>query len=199
MSGNETWKDYCDKVQSRTWEAIPKDSIEIENAKGLRTKIFKCLTQARDERVLKTEHQEVRSLLKLDKSTQHGAGMHEILGGQRNFSRLREIPHFERSDGCWFDFAIFIHEQSRRNAEIIGFNFEIRFPETMPVKYLRFDLNPPGHNNDDLGIRFHIHPGSDDLMVHSPPMSPLEILHLFLYGLPIPEKLRSERDDSLKR
>jgi hypothetical protein len=191
LSGKDAWNDYCDKIQDRAWKAVPKDGIEIENSKILRAEIFKCLTQARDERVLRTEHNKIRNLLKLEKSIQRGAGMYEISGGQRNFDRLRELPHFERVDGCWFDFAIFIHEQSKRNAEIIGFNFEIRFPEKMPVKYLRFDLNPPGHNNDDLGIRFHVHPGSDDLMVHSPPMSPLEILHLFLYGLPIPDKPRS--------
>ncbi|CAD5939325.1 hypothetical protein PCC9214_01815 [Planktothrix tepida] len=28
-------------------------------------------------------------------------------------------------------------------------------------------------------------------MIHSPPMTPLEILHLFLYGLQIPDKRRS--------
>lgn len=46
------------------------------------------------------------------------------------------------------------------------------------------------NDNETRGMRFHVHPGSDDVMIHSPPMSPLEILHLFLYGLIIPEKRR---------
>jgi hypothetical protein len=40
-------------------------------------------------------------------------------------------------------------------------------------------------------MRFHIHPGCDDFMVNAPPMSPIEILNLFLYGFNIPEKQRS--------
>ena len=40
------------------------------------------------------------------------------------------------------------------------------------------------------GKRFHLHPGSDDLMVHASPMSPMEILHLFLYDLDIPKNPR---------
>jgi hypothetical protein len=158
----------------------------------LQAQILKLLTKAHNEEKLKTKIQEIRSLLKLEQSTQHGEDIVEILGGQRNFKRLKDLPHFERFDGCWFDFAILI-DQKQNPIDILGFNFEIRFPHEMPVQFLRFDLNLPGHNNQDRGMRFHLHPGSDDFMVHSPPMSPLEILHLFLYGLPIPEKLRTPR------
>ncbi len=196
MSGKDTWLQYCEAIHCRTWEIVPKNSVN--KASVLKTQILKLLTQANDERKLKTKPYEIHDLLKLEQSTQHGTDVSEILGGQRNFKRLRELPHFERADGCWFDFAIFI-DQKPKPAEILGFNFEIRFPTNLPVQFLRFDLNLPGHNNQDRGMRFHLHPGSDDLMVHSPPMSPLEILHLFLYGLPIPEKLRSKRDDSLQR
>jgi hypothetical protein len=76
--------------------------------------------------------------------------------------------------------------------EAIGFNFEIRFPDQVPVRFLRFDLNLPEHNNEDRGVRSHIHPGNDDFMLNAPPMSPIEILHLFLYGLTIPAKQRSQ-------
>jgi len=46
-------------------------------------------------------------------------------------------------------------------------------------------------SNDERNIRFHLHPSNDDIMIHSPPMSPLEILHMFLYGLNIRDKPRS--------
>lgn len=117
-------------------------------------------------------------------------GIIEITGGQRNFNRIKEIPHFERCDGCWFDFAILV-DKNIKPAEIIAFDFEIRFLKNNPTKFLRFDLNRSEHNNDDKGKRFHIHPGNDDLMIHASPMSPLEILHLFLYDLKIPERPRS--------
>lgn len=83
-------------------------------------------------------------------------------------------------------------DETPKPAEVIGFSFEFRFPDDYhQVKYLRFDLNLPSHDNEERGMRFHVHPGSEDFMIHSPPMSPLEILHLFLYGLSIPEKPRS--------
>jgi hypothetical protein len=190
LNGKDTWQDYCAKIDRRTLEITPK--IDEKKAHILQAQILKLLTKAHNEEKLKTKIQEIRSLLKLEQSTQHGEDIVEILGGQRNFKRLKSLPHFERFDGCWFDFAILI-DQKPNPINILGFNFEIRFPDEMPVQFLRFDLNLPGHNNQDRGMRFHLHPGSDDLMVHSPPMSPLEILHLFLYGLPIPEKLRTPR------
>ncbi|MCY7407358.1 MAG: hypothetical protein LH631_08275 [Alkalinema sp. CAN_BIN05] len=116
-------------------------------------------------------------------------GKVELTGGVRNFKRSHEMPHFSRHDGCWFDFAIMIDENSTPS-EIIAFNFEIRFPDSVPVQYIRYDLNIPDHNNESHGLRFHIHPGCDDFRLHSPPISPLEILYLFLYDFKIPRKLR---------
>ncbi|MEA5514097.1 hypothetical protein [Nodularia sp. UHCC 0506] len=161
--------------------------MTVKSAKVLRGEIFQCLTKASANGLLKTKLHEIHKLLKITKPTK---GIIEITGGERNFKRLKEIPHFERMDGCWFDFAILVN-QNYKPAEIIGFDFEIRFLDDNPIKFLRFDLNPPGHDNQERGIRFHLHPGSDDLMVHSPPMSPLEIIHLFLYDLKISERPRN--------
>ena len=110
--------------------------------------MLKCLTTACDDDRLKTKHHEVHELLKM---TSESKGIVTITGGQRgtrNFKRLKEIPHFERFDGCWFDFAILVNETCKP-AEIIGFDFEIRFLEDNPTKFLRFDLNLPEHNNED--------------------------------------------------
>ncbi|MDY7012921.1 MAG: hypothetical protein SVX43_04840 [Cyanobacteriota bacterium] len=188
MSGKIEWEKICNEVQDRVWEATPKTE---ESAKQLKAKILKCLTSASNDKVLKTKIFEIHDLLKLAKAEKHGKNVWEIAGGQRNFKRRKEIPHFERWDGCWFDFAILIEEASKKSAEAIAFNFEIRFPENDSVNFLRFDLNLPHHNNEMRGMRFHIHPGSDDLMIPSPPLSPLEILHLFLYSLPVPQRPRS--------
>lgn len=173
----------CNDIQDRSIKSTP---LTVTKAKELRTQIFKCLNNARDERVLKNKLEEINQLLKLTPEK----GKTAILGGVRNFRRIRDLPHFERNDGCWFDFSILIDE-TLKPAEIIGFNFEIRFPTGSHVTFLRFDLNLPGHNNEERGMRFHLHPGSDNFLIHSPPISPLEILHLFLYDLPIPVKTRS--------
>ncbi|WP_199333960.1 MULTISPECIES: hypothetical protein [Nostocaceae] len=161
--------------------------MTVKSAKVLRSEIFQCLTKAYNNGLLKTKLHEIQKLLKITPSTQ---GIIEITGGERNFKRIKEIPHFEKTDGSWFDFAITVSE-NYKPAEIIAFDFEIRFVENKPIKFLRFDLNLPGHDNQERGIRFHLHPSSDDLMVPSPPMSPLEILNLFLYGLKIPERPRN--------
>lgn len=184
MSSKSDWEQICDDVQERLLKSAP---MTVKSAKVLRSEIFQCLTQASANGLLKTKLYEIHKLLKITKPTK---GIIEITGGERNFQRLKEIPHFERFDGCWFDFAITVSE-NYKPAEIIAFNFEIRFLDDNPIKFLRFDLNLPGHDNHERGIRFHLHPGSDDLMVHGPPMSPLEIMHLFLYDLKIPERPRN--------
>jgi len=179
------------EIQQRSFESAP---LTVLNAKELRGKLFKCLNKASDDRVLKTKLSEINKFLKMTPSSPN-KGKVTIVGGgredgKRNQKRSRDVPYFERADGCWFDFSILINELPKP-AEVIGFSFEIRFPDDYQVRYLRYDLNLPNHDNEERGMRFHLHPGSDDFMIHSPPMSPLEILHLFLYGLPIPEKPRS--------
>jgi hypothetical protein len=174
-------------VQQRLLNTAP---LKVKNANILWGEILQSLITAHENKFLKTPIHEIYSLLKRSSKEKR---VIEITGGQRNFKRVKEIPHFERVDGCWFDFAILINENNKNSAdaEVIGFNFEIRFLDQSPIKFLRFDLNEPGHNNQDRGKRFHLHPGSDDLMIHSPPMSPLEILHLFLYDLEIPNRPRA--------
>ncbi len=184
LSNQSDWVQICEDVQARLLKITP---LTVESANILRTKIFQCLTTASNEGILKTKLNEIYKLLKITKPTK---GIIEITGGQRNFNRIKEIPHFERCDGCWFDFAILVNENFKY-PQIIAFDFEIRFLKDNPTEFLRFDLNPLGHNNDDKGKRFHIHPGNDNLMIHASPMSPLEILHLFLYDLKIPERPRS--------
>jgi hypothetical protein len=183
LNGQATWLKYSQGIQQRSLQASP---LEVASAKELRTQIFQALNQAQNQGFLTTKLFEIQKLLKMTSQSQQQI---EILGAQKNFKRSKDVPHFTKNDGCWFDFAITVSEV-REPAEIIGFDFEIRFPEALPVQFVRFDLNLPGHDNQTDGLRFHLHPGCDDFMVHSPPMSPLEILHLFLYGFDIPQKLR---------
>ncbi|MFN7523286.1 MAG: hypothetical protein ACK5RD_09050 [Aphanizomenon sp.] len=177
------WVQICEDVQERLLKTTP---LTVKSANFLRGEIFHCLTTASNNSLLNTKINEIYKLLKITKPTK---GMIEITGGGKNQKRLKEIPHFERFDGCWFDFAITVSEDIEP-AEIIAFNFEIRFLEDNPTKFLRFDLSLPGHNNDDQGKRFHLHPGNDNIKIHASPMSPLEILHLFLYDLKMPKRPR---------
>jgi hypothetical protein len=175
----------CVEIDSRS---IQSAQLEVKDATTLYRQLLKILNDGYDAKILLTSQANIRKLLKLTNKSQSGES--EIVGGLRNFKRLKDLPHFERQDGCWFDFAVILR-QNNKSAEVVGFNFEIRFPESVSVKFLRFDLNLPDHNNEDRGMRFHVHPGNDDFMINAPPMSPVEILHLFLYGLVIPEKPRN--------
>ena len=193
LSDKNSWNEICAEIQARSLKSTP---LEVENAKILRIKILKCLTLASNEKVLLNKLDEIHKLLKLRPSSEiDKQGYSEIMGGDKNFKRRQDIPHFKLHNGCWFDFAITIDETSKP-AQIIGFDFEIRFPkreEDVAISFLRIDLNLSEHNNEMRNLRFHLHPSNDDIMIHSPPMSPLEILHMFLYGIEIPDKSRATR------
>lgn len=191
MSDKNSWQKICTEIQDRS---LSNTLLNVKNAKILRTEILKCLTLASDERILLNRLDEINKLLKLRPSSVIlKKGYSEIMGGDKNQKREFHVPHFKLDNGCWFDFAITIDETCKP-AQIIGFDFEIRFPQKegeTKVPFLRIDLNLPDHNNDERNIRFHLHPSNDDIMIHSPPMSPLEILHMFLYGMNIREKPRT--------
>lgn len=190
LSDKNNWQTICAEIQERS---LGNTYLEVKNATSLWAAILKCLTTASDEKILKAKQDEIRKLLKKGASSQiNKKGYAEIMGGGKNFNRIQDIPHFKLHNGCWFDFAITIDE-TVSPAQIIGFDFEIRFPQRegeIAVPFLRIDLNLPDHNNDERNIRFHLHPSNDDIMIHSPPMSPLEILHMFLYGMNIRDKPR---------
>jgi hypothetical protein len=189
LDGNLRWQEYSQEIHSRATQTL---DFTVKSGKELRSRIFKCLNEAHDVHVLKDNHADISKLLK----TSEDQKKYLIIGGleksgTKNTDRTKSVPHFSRNDGFWFDFAIEI-DQTCKPAEIIGFNFELRFPEQLieakqSPHFIRFDFNPPGHSND---VRLHMHPGTEDFMIPSPPMTPLEILHLFLYGFKIPERLR---------
>lgn len=105
-----------------------------------------------------------------------------IVGGDKNQKRDRGVSHLVREDDAWFDFTITVREHARE-LELLAYNFEIRFPSAMGSPFLRFDLNLPEHRNEDRELRSHMHPGSDEVQVPAPLMSPTEIIALFVDGL----------------
>jgi hypothetical protein len=190
LNGKEAWEQTRQIIQDRQAQAVPNRTVK--SAKILRAQIFKLLNGAGDDGMLATTQSDLQRLLKLTPQPKQGKSVMAVMVGPatKNFKRDLAEPHIRRCDGAWFDFSILVDE-TQKPAEIIGFDFELRFPDGFPTAFLRYDLNTPGHNNQDDGLRFHIHPGSDDLMIHSGPLTPIEILQQFLYGLPIPIKPRT--------
>jgi hypothetical protein len=120
-------------------------------------------------------------------------GAYCIVGGEKNLKRDRRLAHFTRDDDAWFDFTITVREKGDR-LELLAYDFEIRFPPGMGTPFLRFDLNLPSHRNEDRELRSHLHPGSNDILVPAPMMSPTEVLALFVEGLQLTTNREEPRD-----
>lgn len=193
LSYKNSWEEICIKVQEL---ALNNTQLNVKSANSLYGEILNCLQIASDDGILLAKQYEILKLVQKSKSSEiKKKGYYAILGGKKNQKRDPNIPHFKLHNGCWFDFTITIDETSKPS-QIIGFDFEIRFPkreDEVAVPFLRIDLNLPEHNNELKNLRFHLHPSNDVIMIHSPPMSPLEILHMFLYGIKIAEKPRATR------
>jgi len=165
-------------------------------AKDLQRDLRNALLQARDNDKLATSPQEVFQLVTLLPELPdnvagqlRAGGLHAnaycIAGGEKNQERDRVRRHFKRNDGAWFDFTITVREHGGQ-LELLAYDFEIRFPSGAGTPFLRFDLNLPGHRNQDRDLRSHLHPGSDDVQVPTPLMTPIEVLALLIDGLRLP-------------
>lgn len=108
-----------------------------------------------------------------------------IVGGKKNQGRDPALPHFKRNDGAWFDFSI-VGRKLGEGIELLAYNFEIRCAPRMGAPFLRFDLNPPDHRNEARALRCHLHPGSDDILIPAPLLTPAEMLTLFIDGIRFP-------------
>lgn len=105
-------------------------------------------------------------------------------GKKANFKNVDGTPRLTRFDGAWFDFRLTLEVQGN-TTELIAFAFALRLPDNPDVWQVRFDLNGPGHANENLGLRSHSHLNVDDegFSVPSPIMSPIELLDVFLFSL----------------
>jgi len=190
LKNNQNWQTLSQAIQDRLLSNTP---LEVESAKVLFGDVKKCLQEAHDNGYLTSAPQTIYSAVKLDRNPKDKKNpFFTIQAGPipKNFKRDKSQLHFERKDGGWFDFSIIIDER-KSPPQVIGYDFELRLPETHKIEFIRFDLNLPDHDNENHGMRFHLHPGHDDLMIHGSPMNPLEILHLFLYDLYLTDKPRA--------
>lgn len=155
------------------------------------------LLRACDENLLAMKPQDIFARLKLSDSPLGARPEYTgIYGGEKDLKRTGEMPHFLRRDGAWFTFTITVRSRRAKPLELSAYDFELCFPERRQVdarlpRFVRFDLNPPEHDNQIKGLRCHMHPGHDDLIAPAPLMSPLELLDLFLNSeLALPERVR---------
>jgi hypothetical protein len=156
--------------------------------KELGHEIQRYLCRAADLKLIRQSVTEVRARLVIaEVKGELGTQWDIAVGSVRNFKRNPSLPHFSRPDGWWFDFQLLVEEVGGRPL-IVAYDFELRPPPPEgrpppPFSFLRFDLNPPTHANDDDGLRSHMHLGSDDdgYSIPCAMMSPFEILDIFLH------------------
>lgn len=188
------WKDLQQPLLERC------DRIEMhEGAKALYSKLKRRLITAATEGVLKHGHGSVANLLNYIPAPHrndlpHGMALEEgwkyslILGGEKVMRQENSGRQFERDDEAWFHFAITLREKKRQALELVAYNFEIVFPgEHRGPRFVRFDLNPPDHQNTQRDMRSHMHPGIDEEslqgQVPAPVLDPTEALELFVNHL----------------
>lgn len=109
-----------------------------------------------------------------------------IVGGTKSYDRAPEDAELSRTDGAWFHFSMTLLDHHDGTLEVLAYVFEIVSHTWKPL-FLRFDLNLEGHHNDERGIRSHLHPGHEDILLPSPVLDPLEALELMLSIKPLRE------------
>ena len=103
---------------------------------------------------------------------------------KKDFSRLPSSARLKRDDDAWLHFTLTLKcDKKGRVVEMPAYDFELVFPDDHQPRFVRYDLNEEGHENDRRWVRCHLHPGNDDLMLPAPVMSPEELLDVLLRRL----------------
>lgn len=170
-------------LQRRLWVASQSQTPaqeRSETARELWREIRSYLIKAANARLLDGGEAGVNKMLK---RAEPRIGIFEIaVGNRRNFHRDETLPHFRRTrDHAWFDFQLLIADRDG-GIDILAYDFELRLTNG---SFVRFDLNPEGHGNEDIGLRSHVHINSDDdgMSLPAPVMSPIELLDVMVHGL----------------
>jgi hypothetical protein len=157
-------------------------SVLPTKASDLLGDLARILRRAILDEVLQNGAYQVGKLLRL--SSPDHSGIRTLTGGPKQFKRppAQKETHFVRDDGAVVHFSLTIREVPSQPIELVAYGFEVYFPDQEPIRFLRFDLNQQGHENDDLGLRSHLHPGHDDLQLPCPWLSPVDALTFLLHG-----------------
>lgn len=192
LAARDQWAEVALAIHERLWKARPAMSGKVSD---LRAEVVKYLIGACNTKLLKDAPHDIHRKVKLTADLKNSENQ-LMTGGLIEGTRFGNKERFLRCDGAAFDFSMTVR-QTGEMIELLAYDFEIRLPEGFGPSFLRFDLNQPGHDNEKIGLRSHVHPGvnEDQLMLPAPVMSPLEILRLFVHHLQRPVRKRSDHQD----
>ncbi|MBN1609955.1 MAG: hypothetical protein JW940_25230 [Polyangiaceae bacterium] len=179
-----------DELQSHV---LQRSLVQAGSAKDLMRTVRNQLLEASDRTKLSTPPQDVYGLVGLSdeftptlrkalQCARVALGAFVVTGGEKNRGRSKDLRHFKRSDGAWFDFSI-VGRGYSGFVEILAYTYEIRLPVGHGAPFVRFDLNVPDGANQEGELRCHVHIGSDDVRIPAPTMTPREMLALFIDGI----------------
>jgi hypothetical protein len=83
--------------------------------------------------------------------------------------------HFLLKSGARLSFGLTVREANGRSS-LVAYRFQLNLPEIHQPSFYRFDLNEKAHAEPLQEPRCHLHPGSDQVRLPCPVLSPLEIL-----------------------
>ncbi|MEM9461324.1 MAG: hypothetical protein AAGF11_44580 [Myxococcota bacterium] len=103
----------------------------------------------------------------------------DLVGGRRNNKRREALADLRTPDGGWLSFSAVLRPKDGK-VEVVAYNVERVYRRDDCPHWIRFDFSPPGHDNDQRGMRSHVHPGDDDLQLPAPIFAPHELIALLL-------------------
>jgi hypothetical protein len=130
---------------------------------------------------------EIRAYLdKQDRTVGTGNSVFQLLRRKPDRDGLVQInlgiPSIDRTSsafglrsGSRLTFGITVRDDAQ-HANLIAYRFQIQFPDRYSPAYLRFDLIPRQHEVPLRESRCHLHPGSSDIRIPIPVLSPFDIL-----------------------
>lgn len=154
--------------------------------KKLRSEIHASLIRASDEGLLRSAPHDVFKLLNLTVEPMPQGEVAALICGEHFDDGQEEGAFLYRADGARLSFSITVHFPNTQAPVLFAYRFHVRFPAHSVPQFVRIDLNRPGGAIDPLAEpRSHLHPGSDDLRLPAPIMSPQQLVHTFLYDLTV--------------
>jgi hypothetical protein len=92
-----------------------------------------------------------------------------------SFDKGPTESHFYLESGSRLSFGITLRE-SGRSCSLVAYRFQLNLPEEQSPSFYRFDLNDRVHETPLFEPRCHYHPGSDEVRLPCPALTPLEVL-----------------------
>jgi hypothetical protein len=178
-------RDRLHRLQARLALASHPIFVSRGSSDDLFAQIRHYLNRASDQKLIDDSPREIRvKLVMSDPAPDVPGATHSIgIAGPRNFRRDPALPHFTRhADKARLDLQISTREAGGQ-VEILAYAFELVLPEGAPFPFVRFDLNHDQHPNASLGLRSHLHLGTDDdgYSVPGSMLSPFEVLDIIVH------------------